>query len=276
MSKHLPIAAALAILLLAAVAAPTIAQQPPASSHPNAASILDQMARAVDPPVPSVRVMNLTITTGRSSTRHLKLAQARAHVDSSDRVLTVVLSSPPEGQGIAFLDEKTSPAASVQFIYVPATKRVHKFAPLEAWNPFFGSDFTYHDFSFTHSAANVKLEETGTRGGVKSYKLEEVLPNNPHYSKIISWIAVDSELPVERNYYDLSGKLYKVERFERITTVQGIPTIMKTVMNNVQQGSSSELDVTSIHYHQSAPQKLFDPAYLSQVAADQFWKTLTH
>ena len=41
------------------------------------------------------------------------------------------------------------------------------------------------------------------------------LANNPYFSKIENWVATDTGLPVERDYYDLQGKLYKSERFEQ-------------------------------------------------------------
>jgi len=37
--------------------------------------------------------------------------------------------------------------------------------------------------------------------------------------------------------------LYKSEHFEKITTIDNIPTIMKIVMYNLQMGGSSEIGV---------------------------------
>ncbi|MGZ5261999.1 MAG: outer membrane lipoprotein-sorting protein [Burkholderiales bacterium] len=68
-------------------------------------------------------------------------------------------------------------------------------------------------------------------GGVKAYKLEETLANNPYYSKVTTWVATDTGLPIERDYYDVDGKLFKSEHFEKISMVDKVPTVMKIAMN---------------------------------------------
>jgi hypothetical protein len=102
--------------------------------------------------------------------------------------------------------------------------------------------------------------------------LEVVLANNPLFSKDVTWVATDTGLPVERDYYDLQGKLYKSEHFEKITTIDNIPTIMKIVMEDVQMGGSSEIDVSSVKYGEEAPVGLFDPKRLPDAANDPLWK----
>jgi hypothetical protein len=96
-------------------------------------------------------------------------------------------------------------------------------------------------------------------GGVKAYKLEETLANNPYYSKVTTWVATDSGLPIERDYYDVDGKLFKSEHFEKISMVDNVPTVMKIVMNDVQSGGSSDIDVSSVKYDKQAPTRLFNP-----------------
>lgn len=273
MFRNLVKSAALAILLLVACTAWAAAQEPP--SNPDAVTIVTRMRQALAPPVPSVRMMTLTVRPRQGSQSHLRLAQARATIDGSNRMLTVVLMPHSQAPGIALLDEETSSNTAVEQIYLPAEHRVQQFTPLHGWQPFFGSDFTYQDFSFFRSSAHPKLAGTELHDGVKAYRLEEIPPKNPTYSKIVTWVVVSSGLPLERDYYDVSDKLYKVEAYEKIVPIQGIPTITKTVMRNVQQDSSSELDVTSIKYHEQAPQKLFDPAYLPKVTSDQFWQKLS-
>jgi len=81
-------------------------------------------------------------------------------------------------------------------------KGVRRFTWLQAWEPFFGSDFSYQDFSF------LRLEPIQNSRAFKFI--------SPYYSKVATLVATASGLPVERDYYDLTGKLYKIERYEQI------------------------------------------------------------
>jgi Outer membrane lipoprotein-sorting protein len=103
-----------------------------------------------------------------------------------------------------------------------------------------------------------KLVGTETRDGKKVYKLEDHPINHPYYSKVISYVATDSLLPVERDFYDRAGKLFKIEHCT-IETVDGVPTITKIVMKNVQSGGSSEMDVTKVIRNKQIPADIFDP-----------------
>src|SRR5207244_3426527 len=75
--------------------------------------------------------------------------------------------------------------------------------------------------------ATYKLLGTEDRGGSKAYKIQEI-PLAPHakwyYSRIVTWIAVDSSLPIERDFYDPSNTLWKIERFEQASDVDGVST----------------------------------------------------
>jgi outer membrane lipoprotein-sorting protein len=263
-----------AIVLFGVFASPGMAQAPAGqSSQPDTASIISHMKQALDPAVPSVRVMTLRVN-GPRATVQWRMAQARGEAKGSKWMLTVMLLPSSWGKGIALLDEdKPSSTAGSEYIYLPAVQRVRRFTPLQGWEPFFGSDFSYQDFSFPRFGLNPKLKGTEMHNDTECYRLEEALANNPYYSKIESWVATDTGLPVERDYYDLSGKLYKSERYEHIVTIQNIPTITKIVMTDVQMDRSSEIDVTSVKYNKQAPPSLFDPNNLPNAAANQFWKS---
>ncbi len=245
------------------------------AAEPDAASIVKRMKQALEPTRPSARVMILKVNSSEGFATQWTLAQARAHVNDADWMLTVVLK-PTDAKGIAFLAQQRPGALPVQYSYLPAVRRVREITPLAGYEPFFGTDFTYEDLSFVKFGGQEKLDGVETHNGTKAYKLEETLPNNPYYSKAITWVAVDTGLPLERDLDDLDGKSFKSERFENIKTIDNIPTIMKIVMSDVQSGGSSEIDVTSVKYDKQAPAGLFDPKHLSDATKASFWKTSAH
>jgi Outer membrane lipoprotein-sorting protein len=138
-------------ILLCGLFASSVMGEPgtPNSNHPNAAEIVKRMKQALEPSVQSVRVITLKVNSAQGSALQWKMALARAQINDSNWILTVMVLASAWGEGIALLDEdKPSSTGAVEYIYLPAVKRVRRFTWLQAWEPFFGSDFSYRDFSF--------------------------------------------------------------------------------------------------------------------------------
>jgi Outer membrane lipoprotein-sorting protein len=241
------------------------------ASGPDMASIVKRMKQALEPSRPSVRVMTLKIYSSEGFATQWTLGQARAHVNGASWMLTVVLK-PDDSKGFAFLAQQRSGARAIEYVYLPALRRVRELTPLAGYEPYLGTNFTYEDLSFIRLGGQDKFEGITTHNGVKAYKLEETLAHNPYFSKVVTWVATDTAVPVERDYYDLDGKLFKTERFEKIWKIANTPTIMKIAIKDVQSGGSSEIDVSSVQYDKWAPVGLFDPKQLSGAASDTVWK----
>ena len=141
------------------------------------------------------------------------------------------------GREIALLDEDTPPSnAAVEYIWFARRSARTPLQLAASLGALFSSDFSYQDFSFLRFGGQTTLKGTQTHNGTECYSLEEALANNPYYSKIETLVATASGLPVERDYYDLTGKLYKIERYEQIVTIQNVLTITRIVMTDLQNG----------------------------------------
>ena len=245
------------------------------AAGPEVKTIVTQMKRGLQGPDNAVRIMDLKVISNGSPAVTWKLVQANGNANGAHWILTVVLA-PPDARGIAFLDkEETSSTSTVKYAYLPATRRVIEFTPVEGYEAFFATDFSYQDLGFVLlGGGGEKLVGTETRDGKKVYKLEDHPINHPYYSKVISYIATDSLMPVERDFYDRAGKLFKTELCT-IETVDGVPTITKIVMKNVQSGNSSEIDVIKVIQNKQIPADIFEPKNLLHIADHPFWKTVT-
>ena len=261
----------LTIATLVLVAFAFVVRADALAAEPDAASIVMRMKQALEPARPSVRVMTMKVNSREGFAAQWTVGQARAHVNDTDSMLTVVLD-PVAAKGIAFLAKEKPGAVAVGYSYLPAVRRAQEITPAADYEPFSGTDFTYGDWGFARLGGPWKFDGMETHNGVKAYKLEVVLANNPLFSKDVTWVATDTGLPLERDYYDLQGKLYKAEHFEKITIIDNIPTIMKIVMYNVQMGGSSEIDVSSVKYDEQAPEDLFDSKHLPDAANAPLWK----
>jgi Outer membrane lipoprotein-sorting protein len=244
------------------------------AANPDVKAIVKGMKRGLQGPDDAVRIMNLKVISNGQTTAEWKIAQANGDANGAHWILTAVLA-PPSARGLAFLDkEETNATSSIKYAYLPATKRVLEFTPVQGYDPFFATDFSYQDLGFVLlGGGGEKLLGTETRDGKKVYKLEDHPVNNPYYSKVMSYVAVDSMLPVERVFYDRVGRIFKTEHCT-IDMVDGAPTITKMVMNNVNSGGSSEIDVAKVIRNKHAPADLFDPKRLPTIVEHPFWKTV--
>jgi hypothetical protein len=81
-------------------------------------------------------------------------------------------------------------------------------------------------------------------------------------------------LPIEREYYDLNGTLWKKERWEHVTVIDGVPTPVQINMQDVQANTTSSITFTKIRYDANVPTDMMTPDALPQAASAPLWKTL--
>ncbi len=88
----------------------------------------------------------------------------------------------------------------------------------------------------------------------------------------MTWVAKDTGQPLKREYYDVADRLWKVETFEDVATVQGTPIAQHVRMQDVQTGYTSEYRVSDVAVGVQIPAVLFDWQQLSQAADHPMWK----
>lgn len=260
------------VVLLAVVA---FAQPVRAAPKPDAASLVRGMKAALEPDRPSVRRMTLTVTADDGVTT-LTLGQARKHLADGDRVLTVVLA-PDDRRGIAFVTRELPGRGAVEEqMWIPAVRRVRTILPVEGLTPFLDSDFTLADLGFVDLRARFDLVGPSSYEGTPVWEIGEV-PQSAHapwyYSRIRTWLRRDTSLPLERRFYDPSGTLWKVERFEETSVVDGTPTVLAIRMEDQLAGGRSELRVDEVRYDVDVPDALFDPKSLHDAADSLIWSS---
>jgi hypothetical protein len=258
---------------VAVVASLALATPVLAASPPDASALARRMKAALEPDRPSIRRMTLTIDADEGATV-LTLGQARKHLPDGDRVLTVVLA-PPDRRGVALLTRALPNRGAVEEqVWVPAVRRVRTILPVEGLTPFLDSDFTLADLGFVDLRSHFQLVGPTLRDGTALWEIGEV-PQSPHarwyYSRVRTWLRQDTGLPVERRYYDPSGTLWKDERFEQVSVVDGVPTVLAVRMRDELAGGSSELRVDLVSYDADLPDALFDPKGLRDAVDSPVW-----
>ena len=244
------------------------------AAAPDTATVATRMKQALEPSQPSLRKVTLSVTQD-GETREVLLGQAHGKVGNERHMLVVVLA-PEDLRGTAFLvKEQAAGPSDTTLTYIPAVRRVRTLVSAEAFSAFLNSDFTYSDLAFVNTRATVsmKSEETSA-GGVRAYRLRAVPRESWYYSKIETTVAADTFMPIERHYFDPAGALWKVERWEGVAVINGVPTALRVSIDDVQYKSNSTLKVTDLQYGVPVPEALLKPDNLSQAIASPVWDKL--
>jgi outer membrane lipoprotein-sorting protein len=244
-----------------------------AAEAPDANTVLMKMKEAFEPARPSTRTLTFTDKAVGES-KKLVANQARK-VKADGKWMATVLLQPPEARGVAFLvtEPKDPTQGTVVWIYMPFLHRVRKVVGIGSYEHFLGSDFTYADLGFVRAHKNYKLLGTKQHAGTNAYELQENLPaGQSFYSRVVLWIAQSDLLPLQRDYYDPAGVLWKTEIFDSATVIDGVPTILHVQLKDLEGKTSTDLDVSSIKYDVEVPDSIFDPDRLPALADDPLWK----
>ena len=257
------------LMLLVIVGLPVAATATP----PSADVIVRKMRGAFEPQRPSIRKMVISVSAPNGSDTQWVAIKAQKSLADGKRTLLVLLD-PPGEKGKALLIGEQARQSDAMWVYFPGVRRVRKILPVESYSNFFGTDFTYADLGFIDRRGSYVFRGEEERNGVKTYKVSKVSKERTYYSRIFTWVAADSLLPLEREYYDPAGKLWKVERFEKVTVIDGVPTPTLIHMKDVQEGSHSELRVSDVRFNIDIPDALFDSTNLSQASDAPLWQSL--
>jgi len=239
-----------------------------AAEAPNGDQVIREMAEAIEPSKPSTRVITLTAMQAGDS-ESVQLIQARKVFPDGKRSLTFVLQ-PEDARGLAYLvEQREGESQSREYVYAPTIRRVRKLSAAENYTAFLHTDFTFGDLGLLPLDAKNELLDTTEADGRKFYRVQSTPGSTAkqwYYSHYITWIDAATKLPAKREYFSPAGELFKLEIFDEVTDVDGIPTPTKITMKNLPSKSISELVVDSVSYKKSIPDEFFAPEALHRLS----------
>ena len=236
-----------------------------AAAPPTADTILHQVKQALEPAQSSLRKVTLSVTQD-GETAKVEFGEARGRRGDKNHILIAVLA-PADLRGTALLvKEEPGGPNDDTWSYIPAIRRVRKLVAPEAYSAFLNSEFTYSDLAFVSARETVSLANDETRDGAHVYVLNAVPKQTWYYSRIETTVAADTHLPIERRYFDPAGALWKVERWQGVSLINGIPTALSVTIEDVQTKSSSTMTITDLEYGSDVPEALLQPGNLPSAA----------
>lgn len=185
--------------------------------------------------------MVLINASGQKSVRELEMKTLEG--ENGDKTISTFLT-PADVKGTKTLTHEHADRDDDQWLYLPALKRVKRIASSNKSGSFMGSEFSYEDIGnqnynkFTYEGEVEEVE----LNGVKCYKGVRIPKDaNSGYTKQISWVAKDTFLLQQVEYYDRKSELLKTATFSDYKQIDGVWRVGQIEMKNHQNDKSTLL-----------------------------------
>jgi hypothetical protein len=185
--------------------------------------------------------MILINASGQRSVRELEMKTLEG--EDGDKTISTFLT-PADVKGTKTLGHEHLERDDDQWLYLPALKRVKRIASRNKSGSFMGSEFSYEDIgnqNYKKYTYGDKIEEVELNG-IKCYKGSRIPKDkNSGYTKQVSWVAKDTFLLQQIEYYDRKSELLKTATFSDYKEIDGVWRIGKIEMKNHQNDKSTVL-----------------------------------
>lgn len=259
------------LCVIAAVAGVAAAQPPPAAAPP-----AERIARSVQ-----------DRDTGRDSRAELRMKLFDRRGRTRDRALTLLTLRRAEGdrslirftypndiRGTGFLVWEHPAGDDERFLYLPSLGRVRRIAGSEAQESFVGSDFSYEDIGgrefddYTYALLEENASWSGPDGRARpAYRLESTRKDRSvQFPRVVSLVLKDSFVVAHADVYNRRNEKQKVYTVGRLEQVQGIWTVLASVMTNDLDRTRTELAIDKIAYNTGLSESAFSRRALEGAA----------
>jgi outer membrane lipoprotein-sorting protein len=195
----------------------------------------------------------------------------RDEQEGGEQKYFIVFHQPADVRDMAFMVWKYPGKDDDRWLYIPAVKLVRRIAANDRRSSFVGSDFSYEDISGRDVEEDRHtLVKEESLDGRPCYVVESVPgdPGSADYSRKVSYIDRANFLPLKEEYYDRRGDLARAFTADEVKEAQGLPTVTKRTMKNLQNGHRTEVTFEEVRYNLGLSDGLFSERSLRQPPAE--------
>lgn len=207
--------------------------------------------------------MDLIEANGKVSTRLIE----QWGVEDNDLANSImVFRSPASVKDTRFLQVENEGRDDDKWIYLPAMKRVRRISTSDGSKSFMGSDASYDDMEtrdIERDTHEMVREESFSTWDCYVVKGQAIDPDDSQYAYRLTWFDKETFYPVKVEMYDKQEALYKVMSVKDLRNVDGHWTPIDTLIENVQNGHSTEMKVLNIEFDKAVNKKMFTTQFLS-------------
>jgi hypothetical protein len=195
--------------------------------------------------------VNMVITNKQGQKRERQFNILRKDVnDGGDQKYFVYFQKPADVRKMTYMVHKyVDPKKDDdRWLYLPALSLVKRIAAGDKRTSFVGSDFLYEDVS------GRSLEED-THELIETTDKFFVIKNVPKQPDTVEFayynVSIDRKnfVPMKMEFYDKENKLYRTIESVKVETIQDLPTVVKSVVSNLQTGSKTEMEFSNVQYN---------------------------
>ena len=165
--------------------------------------------------------VTMTLLSAGGDKRLRDLTMLRRNGTGGEQQYFIYFHQPGDVRGMTFLVLKYPRRDDDRWLFMPALNLVRRLAARDSAQSFVGSDFTYEHVSgrdLESDRHTLRGEEQ--RRGKACYVVESQAQGAAEYSRKVAWIDKATGLPVEEEYYDVRGELFKVFTAEEVRDVE--------------------------------------------------------
>jgi len=211
-------------------------------------------------------VMKLISKDGQERVRELTMLRKNMGGPGGEQKYFIYFYRPADVRGMAFMIYKYSNRDDDRWMFIPAINMVKRIAAQDKLSSFVGSDFTYEDVSGRDLGDDTHVLEREEKLGNRDCYVVKSTPkgNDANFGYKLTWVDKANFLPLKEEQYDKKGALYKVFTADKVADIQGIPTVIKRTMKNVQTGHRTEVTYLNTGYNLGIEDSLFSERFLRQ------------
>ncbi|MEO0131439.1 MAG: outer membrane lipoprotein-sorting protein [candidate division WOR-3 bacterium] len=168
--------------------------------------------------------------------------------------------APATKKGIGFLCLPNN----VTYVYLPAYKKVRRIASQVKNTKFAGTDFTYEDLENKRYALSWQAQILKHDSGYYYLELTPKKNTVTFYSKLVLVVNTQNYYPVEIDYYDKSGRLYKKMRATKLENIGGFWVAKESVMEDFLTKRKTKMVLEDVKFNIGISDDKFTERYLAQ------------
>ncbi|MCP5056650.1 MAG: outer membrane lipoprotein-sorting protein [bacterium] len=185
------------------------------------------------------------------------------------RVL-IQVTSPEDVRGASVLLIERDDGTDL-FLYSPELKKSRRINSHSVSGSLFGSDFTYEDFQqlqgLALAGATERLAPVELDGVVADAFVQKKAPEGGSaYEKVVTYVTQETCIPMKSEMFAPGGSLRKVMRADLDSTIErdGVRIPSRLSMEDVLEGSTTSLEVTSLEVDVKIKRRIFELATLGR------------